>query len=297
MAVNDLATSSRYNQLQSRINQVLGTGTGEFGYGQVVESTAKNTASLINAVDMQQIRRDIQKVYLHQNGIAAGSNTLPNVNSNDQITNAVYEDYESVVSDLYTDKNIIDSSQLFSQLGVIVSNRNTPWAGANQVQSIFHEISLTFNSVDHRRHFFNSGGTIRFDASITNYSGLKGNYWFSLLDAIEVVNFNYDATSANTGTTAPIGNFDLTDTYTTLYANSGTGSYAYSDNYYSIKGRGAQTSNVIEFLIEFYDGTINELDESVIGSIQSKINHAYAKSTSANGVTAIPPIYRNIRTL
>jgi hypothetical protein len=41
MAVNDgdNITAAQYNGLQSRIDQVLGTGSGDFGYGNSVSSS------------------------------------------------------------------------------------------------------------------------------------------------------------------------------------------------------------------------------------------------------------------
>ena len=38
MAIGDIITAARYNNLQSRVATILGTGSGDDGYGQALNS-------------------------------------------------------------------------------------------------------------------------------------------------------------------------------------------------------------------------------------------------------------------
>ena len=78
MAVNvgDSITAAQYNGLQSRIQQVLGNGSGDFGYGQTLESSQVNAPTSpgagdgdsITALQMQELHDDMSKAYTHQTG-------------------------------------------------------------------------------------------------------------------------------------------------------------------------------------------------------------------------------------
>ena len=38
MAVGDIITAARYNNLQSRVATIMGVGSGDDGYGQIIRS-------------------------------------------------------------------------------------------------------------------------------------------------------------------------------------------------------------------------------------------------------------------
>lgn len=46
MAVNEIITVARYNQMQSKVALVLGNGSGQYGYGETLQSTQVSTAEI-----------------------------------------------------------------------------------------------------------------------------------------------------------------------------------------------------------------------------------------------------------
>lgn len=290
MAVGQIISASRYNIIQARVSLILGNGQGEFGYGQNVSSISLSPSVIVDATHMSSLKVDITKAYVHQNGALP---TLTTVNSSDEITNSVYVEYENSSLDILNNKNLIYIPTQASVEVKLTSQRSTQWGGATQPQSIFHEFRVTFDNEDHRRHFFNAGGEIRINTNLVGGAGSGKNLdWISTLSAIGTVKFDYTKTTASSGSTTNIGNFDLTTSYQTIYNRTSVGSYVYGDNEYTVKARasGAQ----ITFLIEYYDGLVKYLDEPVTGTITSSISQLRPTGPYVEVPT---PSYQNIQTL
>ena len=49
MAVGDIITAARYNNLQSRVATIMGTGSGDEGYGQSLNSSQVAAAEKVTA--------------------------------------------------------------------------------------------------------------------------------------------------------------------------------------------------------------------------------------------------------
>ena len=289
MAIGSLITASDYNVIQSKVGNVLGNGVGQTGYGQILNSSQVPVDKTITSNDMEVLRLDAVKAHAHQTGSLP---VLPTVSVGDEIPYSVYGTYSTVADNIYVNKNLINIATQASVENKISSSRSTIWGGVSTVQKLTHEISVTFASVDSRRHFFNAGGEIRFAATIINGTGAKTNAWVSMLTAMANVKFSYNATTASSGTGSSIGNFNLTSLYQTVYVKNGTSTY--SDNYLSIKAKGDQLSNVATFMVEFYDGTSNFYDEAVNGTITSTISQLRPTGIY---VTVPTPIYANLITL
>ena len=52
MAVGDIITAARYNNLQSRVATIIGTASGDDGYGQALESSKVAAAEIVTATNM-----------------------------------------------------------------------------------------------------------------------------------------------------------------------------------------------------------------------------------------------------
>lgn len=295
MAVGEIISVARYNAMQSKISNVLGNGSGNFGYGQTVTSSPVSNTNTVNATHMQNLKLDMVDVRVHQTG--ADTPAITNVIVNEDITDIVYAEYEGIINTLYNDRLDVFESTQTSTENKISSIRTTSWGGNSQPQSVYHEIKVTFNNEDHRRHFFNSGGEIRFAANISGGSGAKYLEWSSMLSAMGTVKFNHTTVTASSGTGLGIGNYDLTNTYQTVFIKSGSGVYA--DNDYIIQARA--TANIIEFKIEFNDGAtgtggggFGPVDDPVNGTLISSVSQLRATGLY---VEVITPGYQNIQTL
>ena len=298
-------TASRINNLQSSIALVLGTGSGQTGYGQTVTSVpVNNTGDIVEAADMNAIYTDILKARVHQ--VGAGdigiSQVIQNLNivaentSNFISDSGVVttdpdgfkkgiEDFENLMSTVIADKAIIDATQADLEPG-ITSVRSSTWNGL-----IYHEIQVTFSSVDAKRFFFNAGGEIRLSANNTSASTPKGLDWNQLCSQVGTIKFSAENTVSTSGGGSSIGNYDLTGSFQNIYQKIGSGTYSaiYAGNIYTVKARSDIDTRII-FRIEFNDIVFdNNVDNNVDGRLESVIQHY-----RANGeVVTLAPSYFN----
>lgn len=306
MAIGDLVTAARYNVIQSKAGNVLGNGTGQLGYGQALQSYQLNVGKQVDAADMNRLRSDLVKIHAHQTGTLPSS--IPTIQQLVDIDDSDYIAYETVSNTIYDNRNLIDISTQSSLENKVSSQRQSIWGGAGQVNTIVHELSVIFpggfqvtningttqtaTGVDHRRHFFNAGGEIRFSASIVNGTGSKTLDWASMFISMATVRFGYNSTYASSGAGTNIGNFELTDTFQTVFMKAGTSSY--SDNAYTIKAKGAQNTNEIVFRIEISDNNGSATvvyDEAVNGTITSSVSQL---RPTGSYVSVLTPLYQNL---
>lgn len=293
-------SAARLNNLQARIELILGNGAGQSGYGQELLSypVSKIDGSVISAQDINSIYADMVKARIHQIGtepseiaeIVSDLNAIAEETSffiNDEGITVVDPDgskkgildYERLMTQIETDKFLAHSSQVDLEAG-ITSTRSTQWNGI-----VFHEVTVNFNNSDHRRHFFNSGGSIRLSANNSGAIGSKGKDWSQLLSQIGTVTFNYNSTfPTSSGIGSAIGNFGLTSSYQTIFTKIGGGTYSgvYAGNVYTIKAR-ETSSSAIQFRIEFNDIVTDPIiDNNVDGRLDSTIQHVRANSSAVS---------------
>lgn len=306
----DTIQAAEYNNLQSRIQNILGNGSGTDGYGQSLSSSQVSVSSVVTAANMDNMRTDLNKAYAHQNG---SNSTLGNIAVGDTIgadasdgdATKGFNDYETLMTTIENNRFQIAATQA-SLEGAITSQRTTAWNG-----TITHTFTVSFDDSDHRRHFFNAGGEIRFTANISGGSGAKTNDWATMLSNMGTIKFNYTSTTATgTGTGTAIGNYDLTSSYQQIFIKTGSGVYAEND--YNINAR-SPAANQIQFRIQFRDDDTGDqqlpgsnpgadgiiipgpaVDEDVNGTITSTIQQY---RPSGSNVSVGSPSYTNNTTL
>lgn len=281
-------TAARINNLQNRIALIYGDGSGTNGYGQTLTSSQVDALDgIVRAVDLNNIYTDILNARVHQVGpgdlsiaqVTAGLNVVAEDTSNfidddGDLSNDPTGfkkgilDFENLMTDIEADKFLVHPSQAEQKL-VLTDTRAASWNG-----EIYHEFTVTFNDANHRRHFFNSGGQIRFSAANSGARTNKGLDWSDLLGSIGTISFGYEQTLSGTTVVSNIGNYDLTTNFQTVYTKNGTGYYSqvYQGNNYRIAAR-ASSSNILEFRVYFDDiptaGTT--VDNNVDGRLESNI--------------------------
>ena len=153
-------TAARINNLQSSIALILGSGSGQNGYGQTVTSASvNNTGDVIEAADINAIYADILAARVHQVGpgdigiaqVVQNLNTVAESTST-YVSNAGVtttdpdgfkkgvEDFEALMTQVQTDKALMHSTQS-SLEAAIASARTSTWNGL-----IYHEVAVTFSS-------------------------------------------------------------------------------------------------------------------------------------------------------
>ena len=291
MAVGDLITATRYNALQTRVENILALGSGTEGYG---ESTASNQVAvdqIVTATHVNQLKTDIDRINRHQTNQAAG--TIATIAIGDLIADETSDDPDGILKgfvDYEQSMNTLESSPNRFRLAPLQST-----SGSNLVSSSFSSdwnqnlnayFRVTFTSANARRHFFNAGGTITFVSSLSSSASggnvSKTNDWATMLSNAGTVSFGYNYTSASgTGTGSAIGNFQLTSSEQQLFRRTGSGVYA--DNNYYIRGREVSTT-VIEFRINQNEADIGDdtgkgsahVDELVQGTLTTELGFVRA---------------------
>jgi hypothetical protein len=302
-------TAARLNNLQSRIALILGTGSGTSGYGQTLVSSQVVADSIVDADDINNIFTDMVKARIHQVGIqetgirqvvedlnTIAEETSKNIdNSGNETADAEgtkkgIADYESLMTQIETDKLLLHSSQAALE-PQLTSTRTTTWNGI-----ITHIFQVTWGSADERRHFFNAGGEIRLSANNSGAYGPKGLDWAALCSEIGVVKFGQDTTTATgSGTSYAIGNNDVTSAYQNCFQKVGAGSYSgiYAGNLYTVKVRmpnAGINEGVLEFRIEFNDVVFdNTVDNNVDGALTSTVQQY--RAVGPTSVTSVSPTY------
>ena len=303
VSVQDKITAANFNTLQSRVQNILGTGSSSSGYGQTLNSTTVSANAVVTAEQMDKLRQDINNGRVHQTGSLTG---LSDIDVKDIIAadtsggdaNKGFNDYFREVGFLEDDRFLIDVTQA-SVENAISSTRSVQWNG-----TITHRFTVTFSSANARRYFFNSGGAIQFKAQLSNGSGAKDSDWATMLSNMGTIEFTYlNTQSTGSGTGSAIGNYDLTTSFQTIFQKSGSGVYA--ENLYQIRAR-SQSNNTIDFRIDFQDNDVGEglnppdfapIDEDVqyiSGTLTSTIQQ---KRATGNYVSVASPQYTNTATL
>ena len=302
-------TAARINNLQSSISLILGTGSGQDGYGQSVTSVSvNNTGDVVEAADMNAIYADILKARVHQ--VGAGdigiAEVVQNLNTVAETTSTFVSDagvttvdpdgfkkgvldFEGLMTQVQTDKAVMHSTQAALE-PAIASARSSNWNGL-----IYHEVAVTFTSANTRRFFFNTGGELRISANNTGASTPKGLDWAALCSEVGTIKFNAETTTSTGGGGSSIGNYDLTSSYQDVYTKTGSGSYSgvYAGNLYTVKARSDIPTRII-FRIDFNDVVVdNNVDNNVDGRLESTLQHLRADGD----VTVVAPTYFNNQAL
>ena len=274
MAIGDIITATRYNTLQTTVENILGNGSGTEGYGQNTASNQVTIGKTVTASDMNNLYNDFNKIYRHQVNLdpSASISTISISNlivEDDNEPSSVlkgYADFEALGATVSSDPNRFRLHTLQSSDDDEVANLtfSTQWR-----VNLNGYVRATFASADARRHFFNAGGKITFKVGLTSTATggnvAKTNDWATMLSNSGTVSFGYNYTSSdNSGTGSAIGNFQLTSNEQQVYRKTGSGVYA--DNNYYIRAKEV-SSTVIEFRI-----WMNEADIGSGGGRKGAVN-------------------------
>jgi hypothetical protein len=307
MAVGDTITAARYNQLQARINGVMGKGAGDEGYGQALSSFQVSANATVEADHMSRLFEDIKKSRVHQTG------SLPSeiadmavgdlIEDSNPTTKKGLAEFEALSLDVVADRLNIATGQSSVETGVS-SFTDTDWNG-----TIYHEVTVTFQAYnvtngdgtttnmtasDHRRAFFNAGGEIVFSGSLASGGGAIDTDWRNLLTNVGLVRFGHSATSNGSEGTV-IGHTDLTTTYQTIFTKTAS---SYADNDFTIQAKeDANDGPVLRFRIYFNDdkGPNPNFDEAVTPRTTSTVQCNRPNNT--NSVDVNKPVFANARNL
>ena len=338
MAVNSGNTikAADYNSLQSRISEILGNGSADFGYGQSVDSSpvtplTDKTIPNGNSVTQNQIQNlldDFDTVNIHQNGEpidindynigdiigadasaddlqfdASGTRTFVN-----QDTTKGVNDFYDIIGSLETNRLSIANNQLASQ--TVINDASTrDWS-----DTVDSEFTVQFSSANERRYFFNAGGRITIEGTVdlstsTGYSFARDSGWKDIIENPGSIRFSANGTSqsaSNSGISFPdnaIGNYQLTGSYQTIIRKDASAGL-YSNSYWEIQARENSPSE-IEFRVELVNrGPESNIDAGDPGSepdgirelVTATINLTYGFEKADEAVVVSIPTFNSTNT-
>ncbi len=283
-----VVTATRYNAIQSKVAAVLGTGSGDKGYGMSLASAQVGAGDTVTATHIANLHTDINKCILHQTASAtsaivapAASDVIEESNSTNKKGWAQYE-AESTVAET---NRLTAAAGNMTTTSELTESRTTAWGSSpDTVNTTF---TVTFSSADIKRNFFNSGGEIRMALALSSGSGSKGTSWSNLFSGAGTVKFGRTATTCTgSGTTTSIGNVDMTGSHQTIFSKD-VGSGVYGENDFTITAKD-NSSTVLEFIVTLNDddagdqtGTGGPVDEDVGGTTTLTVSSFYANNASA----------------
>lgn len=218
-----------YTDALDRVVAVLGNGSGQSGYGQVVASVesykdVSTNDELIDHDHLNKLATDINTAASHQNnttpvvtdwatgdiiGADASGETASNLNQ----ANYGFNDVLSAITTIESNAELAAGFTIEADRSLIDSTRVTAWGGdGDPDDNINAEFDVTFDGdyattdangahtatgADHRRHFFNAGGDIRI-TFFGNSNTLKDQNWNAMFNNLTVI-FGKNKTTANSG--------------------------------------------------------------------------------------------------
>lgn len=299
--------ASDFNNLANDINEIVGLGAGDAGYGQdslVVPHV--NAGSKIRAADWNNLFTAIRFAAQHQ----GTTNSIPT-----QVSDLGYPQKSAIIKFLPTletdltnvrgnklnfDANVmsLDVNKISSQKEYIDPVLTTSNGQGHWNQEVYYEFRATFDSEDARRNFFNSGGEIRVEATLTpTGTDPQSLSWETLLNNIGQIKIGHNTTtSTNQVGSGQAGFTSLSGTYTELYSKGGITGY-YSGNQVKVfaKTNGVTAIDIKVQMIDAYptnaDGTVNNFtgDDYVAGDLLIQVNQQRADDPDNSGLGVVNP--------
>ncbi len=275
----------------AKLAALIGVGYGTRGYGQT--STVMPGSSVGGIVTAAQWNGLINAISTINTHTGSGYSVPTPVTSGSLIRafdgSAGRPDLPTLITNL--DSNRLNYS--LSQMGlssVLSSSRTSPWS-----VSVTHEFTATFPSENLARYFFNTGGQVYAVGSRSGGSASTLNSAMTtILANMGTIKFGAQATTytGSGGTVYPIGYYNLTGAYQTLFHIIG-GAYPYSYGYgavsytlkakaESIAGLNGGNGSVVRFQAVFATGVSSY--STVSGTLTSAISQL--KSGGVLSITA-----------
>jgi hypothetical protein len=299
VAQNAIIYAGDYNSIQTKVANVLGTGSGTLGYGQAVTSAQTTSGTVITAApsttQWTYLYADMLKIANHQGtSIAALTTAVTNNVSSGKLIQAADVNLFSTTADTLQ-TNALNATDTTVITTMLTSTRTTAWGSGTPDAPIQHIFTVQFGTYDNLRYFFNSGGAIQFTASRTGgTSGWAQNTdWTNILTNSGTVTYGATGSTNSTiyGSNRTIAYGSLTSSAQLLYTISGTQGGAdgglYANNLYAISA--SVSGSIMTFSVVFDDAAKQKSTfDFVDGTISSTI---LMKKSNTNYVTIASPSF------
>ena len=190
----DTIAATHYNGFVTSVNALWGTGTGNRGIGQGTTVAGVSVGNTVAATQWSTLLDRIRSLSDHYG--QDGSITI------DTVTNPTTGDTISALATLATDIGTIDSAQI--AVGSVAAGYQTAVTDTAVVSGTFTNTitqtdTLTFASANAMRYFFNAGGRVYVDWTISGGTAdAKYNEWVDLASQTGVY-YIYNTTGGKSG--------------------------------------------------------------------------------------------------
>lgn len=257
----------------ANVNNIWGTGSGDRGYGQTTTVSAVSAGSNVTATQWSTLLSRITTIGSHQ-GTSLTAMTSPSAGDEIAIIGAI----SSNITSLHTNR-------LSAAGNGATASTNLDSTGNWSVSNI-QEVTVTFDSADEARYYFNAGGNIQIDPQILSYtddakarswnalSQMTGNLVFdaqgsSRSGGADSITVTETHTSSEVTLATTIGYYDLTTSYQTLlqrdlttsgspYISGGANNIKIEAKSNGAQGSNSDTGTVITFKISCLDASTDQ---------------------------------------
>lgn len=292
IASGSLVLASDYNNIQTTVSNVLGTGSGDSGYGQALASSQKTTSDVIDADDINNLYTDIQKAHTHQQGSAssliAQVTTSDVIEANNGVSYKGWSQYETAANLISTNRLTANAGEMTATAAVVTETKAAGWNGSNN-----QIVTVTFASAEARRFFFNSGGEIRISSSVASGGNTKSVDWATMCSSVGTVKISKSSITKTGASGTLYGSYNestIPGTSTKIMDRAGSGNYA--ENRWELYATNT-SSTVITIENRFNDndtgdqtGTGPAVDENVDRALT--VNVGEIRATGSNVSVAQP---------
>jgi hypothetical protein len=279
-----------YNTIRNKVVSVIGTGSGSFGYGQSIASSAVSSGNTITRQQWENLRIDLYNAKLHQDGTPPVN--LIQVSAGDAVRFGAANpntNYNSVADQIIANRFVIGQGMS------VISSRASQSLTDAWSQSAQCEVTVTFGSANAARYFFNTGGKIRISTTRTGGSATQQNgAWTNLLATAGAQEFG-----ANTSLF--LNFYTLTNSYQNYYTSASSTPYSANNYQLEVKSNVANnssgTATVLTFRVTLYDGYTDPgyppPPDQVDGTLTVSVEELRATGTLLQGgsFTITPPTY------
>ena len=258
----------------ANVNNLWGTGSGDRGYGQTTTVSAVSAGSNVTATQWSTLLSRITTMGSQQ-GTSLTAMTSPSAGDEIEIIGAISTNLTS----LHT--NRLNKAANGTAEGAFNSDSTGNWS-----TSAIQEVTVTFDSADEARYYFNAGGYIQINPQMVSYtSDAKARSWDALTQMCGTIRLEAQGTavsgsansitvteahtSSQTTLATTIGYYDMTTSYQTIFqrdlTTSGSPYISGGANNVKIeaKSNGTQGSNsdagtIVTFKISFLDASSDQ---------------------------------------
>jgi hypothetical protein len=131
-----------YNEIQSIVRDVFGTGAGDYGYGQTVTSSQVTQHAIVSVTQWNSLRNDLLKSRQHQSGVDESGNLgLPTLDI--RLADADRAAYLSMANLIKNNRLIAPPSGEASFVTLTTATRASGWNSSTSHTTTIESVSYT----------------------------------------------------------------------------------------------------------------------------------------------------------